>query len=174
MDTAGDGSRAGPVGDTGPSDHEAQVERLEQQVSLLMRRGRSTARRFAERIHPDVDAGDYAVLLAIAQSGPLRLVDLAEEFGLDKSTMSRQVSALVRLGLVDRTPDPADGRAFLLAVSAEGASRLAEITRSRRLAWRARLSAWSTADISSLAAGLERLAGEVAAIDRADETRRPG
>lgn len=153
--------------------HEAQVERLEQQVSLLLRRGRSTARRFAERLHPEVDAGDYAVLLAIAQSGPLRLVDLAEEFGLDKSTMSRQVSALTRLGLVARDPDPADGRAFLLAVSDEGASRLAEVTRSRRLAWRSRLEAWSTADVTTLADGLERLASEVAAIDRADQTRQP-
>ena len=40
--------------------------------------------------------------------------------GLDKSTVSRQVSHLVDLGLVDRAADPVDGRAQVLTPSAEG------------------------------------------------------
>ncbi|WP_250550314.1 hypothetical protein [Pseudonocardia sp. H11422] len=54
-------------------DHDAQVDRLAQQMSLLLRRSRSFARTFAGQVHPDVEAGAYAVLLVIAPAGPLRL-----------------------------------------------------------------------------------------------------
>ncbi|MHA6796856.1 MarR family winged helix-turn-helix transcriptional regulator [Pseudonocardia bannensis] len=154
-------------------DHDAQVDRLAQQMSLLLRRSRSFARTVAGQVHPDVDAGAYAILLVIAQAGPLRLVDLADEFGLDKSTMSRQVSALLRLGLLVRRPDPADGRAFLLELSPHGARRLDEVTDSRRQAWRGRLAHWSTAEIAGLADGLARLGAELppSAAERPDPRR---
>lgn len=142
----------------GEPDHDAQVERLEREVSLLLRRSRSVLRTLAGRLHPEVDAAGYAVLLAIARAAPLRLVELAEEFGLDKSTMSRQVSALLRLGLVRRNPDPLDGRAFLLELSEEGRRRLDALSRARHEEWSERLEAWSTDDIATLADGLTRLA----------------
>lgn len=144
-----------------PSEHDVQVERLEQQMSMLLRRSRSFLRTFASRVHPGVDGNAYAVLLAIAQGGPLRLMDLAEEFGLDKSTMSRQVSGLAELGLIERRPDPADGRAFLLELSADGRQRLASAVSARRAVWHERLDSWSTGDIAALADGLARLAAEL-------------
>ncbi|WP_308259490.1 MarR family winged helix-turn-helix transcriptional regulator [Pseudonocardia sp. H11422] len=100
-------------------------------------------------------------------------MDLADEFSLDKSTMSRQVSALLRLDLVARRPDPADGRAFLLELSPEGARRLAEVTDARRQAWRDRLTHWSTAEIAGLADGLARLGAELppSAAERAGPRR---
>jgi DNA-binding MarR family transcriptional regulator len=104
-----------------------------------------------------MDASTYAVLLVIAQAAPLRLNDLAEEFGLDKSTMSRHVSTLIQLGLVARDPDPLDGRAFLLSPSAEGRARLTDATASRRDQWRGRLDTWSTDDLAAFVTGLTRL-----------------
>lgn len=142
----------------GEADHDEQVERLEREVSLLLRRSRRVLRTLATQLHPDVDAGNYAVLVAIARSAPLRLVELAEEFGLDKSTMSRQVSALLQLGLVRRSPDPLDGRAFLLELSDDGRSRFEEVSRARHEDWRTRLESWSADDIATLADGLTRLA----------------
>lgn len=125
---------------------------------MLLRRSRSVLRTLATRLHPGVDGASYAVLLVIARRAPLRLVDLAEEFGLDKSTMSRQVSALLRLGLVRRRPDPVDGRAYLLELADEGRARLDEVSRARHEEWRARLSSWSAQDVGALADGLARLA----------------
>ncbi|WP_300018149.1 MarR family transcriptional regulator [Pseudonocardia sp.] len=142
-------------------DHDAEVERLEREVSLLLRRSRSVLRALAGRVHPDIDAGSYAVLLAISRAGPLRLVDLADEFGLDKSTMSRQVTTLQSVGLVRRRPDPQDGRAFLLELSEDGRRRLEEVMRSRHEVWRQRLAAWSTQEIADLADGLTRLAATI-------------
>lgn len=141
--------------------HDAEVERLQQQVSLLVRRSRSVLRVTARRIHPDVDAAAYTVLLALDRGEPVRMVDLAEEFGVDKSTMSRQVSTLLGLGLVARRPDPGDGRAFLLGLSADGARRLAEVSRARHEVWLAGMRSWSTEDIATLADGLVRLGAAI-------------
>lgn len=152
------------MGGSGPDhgpDHDAAVERLEREISLLLRRSRSVLRTLATRLHPDVDAASYAVLLAIARSAPLRLVDLAEEFGLDKSTMSRQVSSLLALGLVERRPDPEDGRAFLLELGEEGRERLEEVSRARHEEFRSRLASWSADEVATLADGLTRLAASL-------------
>lgn len=139
-------------------DHDAQVERLEREVGMLLRRSRSVLRSLAVAVHPDVDGSAYAVLLTVRRRAPVRLVELAEEFGLDKSTMSRQVSGLLALGLLRRRPDPQDGRAFLLELSDVGRRRLDEVGRARHAVWTERLDSWTTDDVAALADGLERLA----------------
>jgi DNA-binding MarR family transcriptional regulator len=77
--------------------------------------------------------------------------------GLDKSTVSRQVSTLVALGLVDRAADPADGRAQVLTPSAEGSARLAHIRDMRRARWEADLASWPAEDVATLGELLSRL-----------------
>jgi DNA-binding MarR family transcriptional regulator len=77
--------------------------------------------------------------------------------GLDKSTVSRQVSSLVELGLVERAADPMDGRAQVLSPSAEGAARLERIREARRSRWEADLSDWAAEDVATLAELLARL-----------------
>jgi DNA-binding MarR family transcriptional regulator len=140
---------------------DAEIERLVRQLTLLVRRSRKVARTLAAQVHPEVDAGAYAVLLLIADAGGLRLVDVAEELGLDKSTMSRQIAQLVRLGLLTRRPDPEDRRAFRLELTDSGAQRLAAVTRERRAAWRERLAQWPDRDVAALADGLTRLARDL-------------
>jgi DNA-binding MarR family transcriptional regulator len=112
--------------------HEAFV-RLEREIGLLLRRSRAISARLAGELHPDLDGAAYGLLALLQDAGPLRASDLVTRLGLDKSTVSRQIASLVELGLVDRTADPADGRAQVLTPSAEGSSRLASI-RDERLA----------------------------------------
>ena len=59
----------------------------------------------------------------IAEDGS-RLTDLAEQAQVTKQTASLLVAALEREGLVERVPDPADGRARLIRLHAEGAGRV--------------------------------------------------
>ena len=136
---------------------EQELDSLEEQVSVFHRRSRRFLRTFATRVHPGIDASTYGVLLVIAQAGPMRLNDLAEEFGLDKSTMSRHVSTLIRLCLVQRDPDPVDGRAFLLKTTPDGQHRLAAVTDARHAEWRGRLDRWDTAELTAFVTGLTRL-----------------
>ena len=61
----------------------------------------------------DLDPGSLWLLKTLA-CAPLRVTELAASANLDASTVSRHVAHLDRSGLVERTPDPADGRAHRL------------------------------------------------------------
>jgi DNA-binding MarR family transcriptional regulator len=142
------------VNGTGP--HEAFV-RLEREIGLLLRRARAISARLAGELHPDLESAAYGLLALLEDTGPLRAGDLVARLGLDKSTVSRQVSHLVDLGLVDRAADPVDGRAQVLTPSAEGSARLARIREVRRNRWESDLSDWPPADVSLLGELLARL-----------------
>ncbi len=151
--------------------HEAFV-RLEREVGLLLRRARAISARLAGELHPDLDGAAYGLLALLQDAGPLRASDLVVRLGLDKSTVSRQVSHLVDLGLVDRTADPVDGRAQVLTPSAEGAARLERIREARRARWEADLRDWPPEDVARLGELLARLNGIGEA--REAEAGRPG
>jgi DNA-binding MarR family transcriptional regulator len=140
----------------GAEAHESFV-RLEREIGLLLRRARAISTRLAAELHSDLDGAAYGLLALLQDAGPLRASDLVARLGLDKSTVSRQVSTLVELGLVDRTADPVDGRAQVLTPSAEGSSRLERIRAARRARWEADLSDWPPEDVARLADLLGRL-----------------
>jgi DNA-binding MarR family transcriptional regulator len=141
----------GPAGGT----REA-FARLEREIGLLLRRSRAISARLAREVHPDLDGASYGLLALLQDAGPLRAGDLVVRLGLDKSTVSRQVTSLVSLGLVTRTPDPDDARAQVLAPSPEGSARLARIREARRARWEADLGDWPREDIATLASLLAR------------------
>ena len=155
-----------------PVDQHGAFVRLEREIGLLLRRSRAISTRLAGQLHPDLDGAAYGLLALLEDAGPLRASDLVIRLGLDKSTVSRQVSTLVELGLVDRAADPADGRAQVLTPSAEGSARLAEIRDVRRARWETDLSGWPAEDVATLAELLSRLnrLGEA----REAEVRRGG
>jgi DNA-binding MarR family transcriptional regulator len=154
--------------------HEAFV-RLEREIGLMLRRSRAISARLAGELHPDLDGAAYGLLALLQDTGPLRASDLVARLGLDKSTVSRQVSNLVDLGLVDRAADPVDGRAQVLTPSAEGSTRLARIREARRARWETDLNDWPAEDVATLAELLARLnrLGEAREGVRASRTDEP-
>ena len=93
----------------------------------------------------------YSLLTRIATGGPARLSVLAEDQGLDLSTVSRQVAALEAAGLVARTTDVADRRASVIAATATGEDVFAR----NRAIWQAALhdllSDWTPGERSEFA-----------------------
>lgn len=97
------------------------------------------------------------VLAALATAGPLRVTELAEHEKVSQPTMSTILDRLERDGRVSRRPDPADGRARRIEITAPG-RRLLELRASRRAeALGARLADLSRAERASLAAALPAL-----------------
>lgn len=87
------------------------------------------ARQTAE---PDgIERATYHLLVHLVKDGPQRAGSLAEIVHSDPSTVSRQIAHLCKLGYVERTADPDDGRATLIAATAEG-ERVFEQNRHRR------------------------------------------
>jgi DNA-binding MarR family transcriptional regulator len=105
----------------------------------------------------DVDPGALAVLAHLVRGGVCRQGALAEGSLLDPSTVSRHVAALVRARLVERRPDPADGRAVVLVATGEGEAVVDGLQATRDRMLRIALQDWSEADLDSLAALMSRL-----------------
>ncbi len=129
---------------------------MEEEFSILIRRARARALEVAREVHPELDGDAYGLLAALDRSGSSRVTDLAASIGVGKGTMSRQVRALEDLGLVQRTADPADGRAFLLELTPDGRRRYRAARDARRARLRQELSAWSEQDVRQLAELLHR------------------
>lgn len=70
---------------------------------------------------------ELALLTTLAETGEARLGGVAGCLGVSASVVSRQVAALQETGLIDRRPDPDDGRAELIGLSDAGLARLREI-----------------------------------------------
>jgi DNA-binding MarR family transcriptional regulator len=78
-----------------------------------------------------------AVLATINREGPLTPSELAEIERVKRPTMTRTLACLEREGLIERTPDPTDGRSSLVAANDAGRERLAR-SRRRKSAYLAR------------------------------------
>lgn len=97
--------------------------------------------------HPDaVERATYILLVHLVKDGPQRAGALAESVHSDPSTVSRQIAQLVKLGLVERTADPEDGRATLLAATVEGRRVFEENRRSRNERIAAMIAHWAPSD----------------------------
>jgi DNA-binding MarR family transcriptional regulator len=111
---------------------------------------------------PDaLERATYLLLVHLVKDGPRRAGALADAVHSDPSTISRQIGHLVKLGYVERTADPEDGRATLLAATAEGRRVLEENRRLRNERFSQILANWSDADRAALSAMLGRLAVDI-------------
>ena len=127
------------------------LRRIETEVGVLIRRVKRVIGERAREVHPELHPMTYLILSHLVGSGPLRGADLSGTFGMDKGGVSRQVQALVDLGLVERQPDPEDRRAALLAATAEGRNRFESVAQARSDRFADRLSGWSDDDLQAFA-----------------------
>ncbi len=131
------------------------VETIQREMTSFARRARATA----GRMHPELSLVSYTLLAHLEGSDGCRATDLAAHYGLDKSTVSRQVTALERAALIERRVDPDDHRVQLLHLTDPGRRILAQVTESRRTAFQERLEDWPSEDLERFAAYLVRYNG---------------
>lgn len=142
----------------------ASAGQLSVSIIRMLRMLHATRAR-APRVHPGLEPSHHAVLVAL-RDHPARVGDIAERNISDASTVSRQVSHLTALGLVEKVPDPQDGRAQLVALSDEGQAVLGELV-ARREAWFEELLAdWPDEDVASFIHYINRFCDSVAADER--------
>ena len=142
---------------TGVTEGKASGFDVDYELTRLLRRSRARGLKLAAELDESLDLTSYLLLMAIYDNGDgLHGSDLAESFGVHKSTISRSISTLQKLGLVERVADPHDGRAQLLTASLDAARRIDE-SRERGHGWLAEvLTEWSTSERNAFANGLAR------------------
>jgi DNA-binding MarR family transcriptional regulator len=154
--TTSPGGAGQPAGARSPQDRTEALGALEHEIAVLFGRIKHVLAERAHAVHPELAGLSLPMLLRIAEGRPVRASVLVDEFKMDKSAVSRHVQHLEELGLVERTPDPEDGRATLLSVTAEAARRLSEIDSARRVRLADRLADWTVDDLARLAGDLAR------------------
>ncbi|CAH0171342.1 Transcriptional regulator SlyA [Arthrobacter sp. Bi26] len=147
------------AGDSSPGNAgtDAALDAVENQLSLLWRRGRSISHQLSRQVHPDMEPAAYGLLSVIRKQGPIRLTDLASCIGVGKPSVSRQIAFLEGLGLVSKEADPLDGRAQSIRLTPEGEERMHQVQDARREVFRERLAEWPAEDLQALAMYMAKL-----------------
>ncbi|MBD2843904.1 MarR family transcriptional regulator [Paenibacillus sp. IB182496] len=115
------------------------IRQVELELAILLRRVTAmTTRRLGT-----LDRAAYLLLHRIDAHGPEGVKRLAQAFGLDVSTVSRQAAALEASGLVRRIPDPDDGRAYGLGITDHGLAELQATRRARQARIAELLEGWT-------------------------------
>ncbi|MCR2815221.1 MarR family winged helix-turn-helix transcriptional regulator [Microbacterium jiangjiandongii] len=126
------------------------VRSLEAEFSELISRIRKIITENAHRVSPGMLPGAYKVFTSIVRCEPVTQAALAEQLALDKGQLSRTVRELEELGLVTRTPDPADRRSSRLSATPEGLARLTAARAPQQGTLHAVLEDWDLDDIRNL------------------------
>jgi DNA-binding MarR family transcriptional regulator len=107
----------------------------------------------------DLTPTSTAALATIDRHGPLMPSELAEIERVKRPTVTRTLGCLDRAGLIERTPDPADGRSSLVSVNSAGRERLRRL-RGRKNAYLARrMRDLPNSDVATLERAAEILEG---------------
>ncbi|MFC7384547.1 MarR family winged helix-turn-helix transcriptional regulator [Sphaerisporangium rhizosphaerae] len=115
--------------DSGPSPSAVQASReIRAVISRLRRRILNASQ--AE----DITLGQASVLARLSGEGGVTASELASAEGVRHQSMTATVTSLAAMGLVERSPDPADGRRLLITLTAEGHRRVEE-GRQARTEW---------------------------------------
>ncbi|GAA3576964.1 hypothetical protein GCM10022197_37720 [Microlunatus spumicola] len=142
-----------------PHDAAAPTDAATQVVDSVLHTAMTIGRVMRQRLPGDqLEPATYWVLKNLLASS-MRITALAASTQLDTSTVSRHVTQLEQAGLVERGPDPDDGRAQRIALTAEGRTQLEASTARRREVLTDSLEGWDPADLALL----ERLLGRLVA-----------
>lgn len=133
-----------------------RISEIISEFSEVFAFSRSRWSRYAEGIHPELSGVGMMVLQFIVRKGPLTATGLSQFLDMDKSMVSRQVSKLRELGLVEATPAPEDGRVMLLTGSETAQELIGGIRTQWAMAYRERFAGWSDEELESLRSGLHR------------------
>jgi DNA-binding MarR family transcriptional regulator len=133
---------------------------LDEAVTRVSRAARSPKlhQLMGERARVELGEHLHLTLAMLGAGQPLRVSDLAVQLDVERSTVSRRVSELVRLGLVTRTTDPVDRRAAVLELTRPGERALARIQEAWHETLLGLTRTWPAKERNELTAQLRRLA----------------
>jgi DNA-binding MarR family transcriptional regulator len=123
-------------------------------IGLLVRRLRQVP------VQGGLTLSETSALARLDRGGPMTPGELAKQEQISPQSMGATLAALEARGLVDRRPDPADGRRAVMSITDQGL----ELLRSRRNAKVQQLSRALAAEFSP--AELEHLAAAAPLLER--------
>lgn len=102
------------------------LDRLDDLPTWLLSRASARAHGLVQQGFRVAGSSGYAyrLLAALAETGPASQADLGRRAGIDRSDVVATLNTLAAAGMVDREPDPADGRRNIVRLTAKGRREL--------------------------------------------------
>ena len=142
---------------TPPGPTFGQVEQLTHAVRELFMQAKARHRQMAQHN----DQGRLTVLFTLEKTGPMRPSTLAKEIHLDLSTVSRHLRQLEDEGMIAKTTDVDDKRAFQVELTALGSKTVRQYMKERVEQVQAALGRWTAQDVTLLTDLLHRFVGDI-------------
>ncbi|KAB0567717.1 MarR family winged helix-turn-helix transcriptional regulator [Brucella pituitosa] len=108
-----------------------------------------------------LDRALFPLLVGVERRGPIGIVELADGTGRDYSTVSRQVTKLESLDLVERRQSAADKRVNEVVVTSKGKAMTAKIDAAREKLARSVFKSWDKHDVNELVRLMRKFADAV-------------
>ena len=126
--------------------YEKSLITLEYEITSLVR----VLEALNQRRNYPLERAHYLLLLQL-RDGPLSIGELAATLLLDNSTVTRQVNAMLKRNLIEKLPNPNDGRSALVSVTKKGRDQVETMNDLRLKRLQTTLADWSDGDKQGLA-----------------------
>ncbi|MFC6152084.1 MarR family winged helix-turn-helix transcriptional regulator [Nocardioides yefusunii] len=139
---------------------DAGIEALVLEHMLLTRHSSALGR---QRSGSGLERSAYILLSRLEVDGPLTTAELADVFLLDTSTVHRQMTALLKGGLVERFADSTGRLVRRFRMTDEGERALVAHRAHLQELFADLVADWDSADVTSFVAHLRRFNSEIEA-----------
>jgi DNA-binding MarR family transcriptional regulator len=150
-------------------EQQADPQTLEETAAHLRLVINRAARRMRQEAGTEMRPSRASALVTVELHGPLTPSELAEIEGVKRPTATRILRGLEGEGLIERTPDPNDGRSALISITADGRERLRRLRRRKNAYLARRMRGLDAGDVASL----ERAAQILEQLLEGDRTAAP-
>ena len=123
------------------------IDQLYKALTHMMRRRAE----LGASLHPELSLVGYTLLAEIEAAPATRATDLAALFGLEKSTVSRQLDDLEAAGFLRREVEKIDRRRYTLVVTAAGKAALEREATLVRERLSTALAQWKVSEVTAFA-----------------------
>ena len=129
-------------------------------LCLAVRRAaRVVGRRYDEAFRDlGINNGQFTILMVVSADRSITMGRIAEELAMDRTTLTAALKPLERDGLVRTTTDPADRRARLISITAEGRALLEQAVPRWQEAQAELLATADLSDVDQFHAALRSMA----------------
>jgi DNA-binding MarR family transcriptional regulator len=125
----------------------------------VQRASRAIGRRFDEALRPvGLNNWQFTLLVMLNRPSPLTVNGLAEELGMDRTTITKNLKPLERRGLLEIRQDEEDARVRRIVLTNAGGALLAEAFRHWQAANDAFVGSLKGGDLPRIHAALETIA----------------
>jgi DNA-binding MarR family transcriptional regulator len=139
---------------------EAALIRIQRALGIASRRARDSAlhEHLGERAGYHLEGPYYATIARLRLTDGLTMTELADQLGMEVSTVSRRINALEARGLVQREAGTHDRRTSYPRLTEDGRDAATILERGWREMLAEVLAGWTAADLAAFAGLFERFA----------------